>query len=169
MITLLADTSALISLEIKGLVGLASKFVRFIIPTAVYEELGDIARFEDVHGRSATDLLGLVGSGVITVKSTSAMPEHLKNIDTGEAEILSLVTSCNCDYIITDDVRALPYMRSVAEVKVLTSAFVIRFLYDTGSLSREDALNSVKEIAISRDWYGGVLEIIAYKYFNDES
>lgn len=97
------------------------------------------------------------------------MPEHLKNIDTGEAEILSLVASCNCDYIITDDVRALPYMRSVAEVKVLTSAFVIRLLYDTGSLSREDALNSVKEIAISRDWYGGVLEIIAYKYFNDES
>ncbi len=97
------------------------------------------------------------------------MPEHLKNIDTGEAEILSLATSCNCDYIITDDVRALPYMRSVAEVKVLTSAFVIRLLYNTGSLSREDALNSVKEIAISRDWYGGVLEIIAYKYFNDES
>jgi hypothetical protein len=60
-------------------------------------------------------------------------------------------------------------MRSVAEVKVLTSAFVIRLLYDTGSLSREDALNSVEEIAISRDWYGGVLEIIAYKYFNDES
>ena len=60
-------------------------------------------------------------------------------------------------------------MGSVAEVKVLTSAFVIRLLYDTGSLSREDALNSVEEIAISRDWYGGVLEIIAYKYFNDES
>ena len=169
MITILADTSALISLEIKGLVGLASKFVRFVIPAAVYEELGDIAGFEDVHGRSATDLLELVKSGVITVKSASAMPEHLKNIDTGEAEILSLATSCNCDYIITDDVRALPYMRSVAEVKVLTSAFVIRLLYNTGSLSREDALNSVKEIAISRDWYGGVLEIIAYKYFNDES
>ena len=169
MITILADTSALISLEIKGLVGLASKFVRFIIPAAVYEELGDIARFEDVHGRSAADLLGLVRSGVITVQSASAMPEHLKNIDTGEAEILSLATSCNCDYIITDDVRALPYMRSVAEVKVLTSAFIIRLLYDVGSLSREDALNSVKEIATSRDWYGGVLEIIAYKYFDGES
>ncbi len=58
---------------------------------------------------------------------------------------------------------------SVVEVEVLTSAFIIRLLYDVGSLSREDALNSVKEIAISRDWYGGVLDIIAYNYFNDES
>lgn len=42
MTTMLADTSALISLEITGLVGLASKFVRFIIPTAVYEELATL-------------------------------------------------------------------------------------------------------------------------------
>lgn len=169
MIAILADTSALISLEIEGLVGRASKLIRFVIPTAVYDELNGIAKFDDVHGRSARSLLRLVelNSGVLTVESASLMPEHLKEIDVGEAEVLSLAASCKCDYIITDDARALPYMRFIAEVKVLTSAFVIRLLYDTGVLSREDALNSIKEIAASRDWYGGVLEVIARKYFDE--
>jgi len=167
VIIVLADTSALISLEVKGLVGLASKLIQFIITTAVYDELDDISRFEDVHGRSAKDLLRLIERCVVVVKPVSLMPEHLKNIDIGEAEILSLAASCERDYIITDDVKALPYMKSVSEVKVLTSAFVIRLLYDAGILSREDALNSIKEIAASRDWYGGVLEIVACKYFDD--
>ncbi len=168
MITILADTSALISLEIKGLVSQASKLIRFIISKAVYGELGGIAKFEDVHGRSAKDLLRLIEDGIITVKSVSLIQEHLNNIDIGEAEILSVAGACRCDYVITDDVRALPYMKSVAEVKVLTSAFVIRLLYDVGILSREDALNSIEEIASSRDWYGGVLEVIACEYFDGE-
>ena len=63
MITILADTSALISLEIKGPVSQASKPVQFIISTAVYDELIGIARFEDVHGRSAKDLLRLIVDG----------------------------------------------------------------------------------------------------------
>jgi len=168
VITILADTSALISLEIKGPVSQASKPVQFIISTAVYDELIGIARFEDVHGRSAKDLLRLIVDGVITVKSVSLLPEHLNNIDIGESEILSLAGACECDYIITDDVSALPYMRSVAEMKVLTSAFVIRLLYDAGVLSHGDALNSIKEIAASRDWYGGVLEVVACGYFDEK-
>ncbi|MEA3280989.1 MAG: hypothetical protein U9Q68_00230 [Euryarchaeota archaeon] len=158
----------MISLEIKGFVSQASKLVRFIISTAVYDELSGIAKFKDVHGRSAKDLLRLIEDGCIAVKSVSLLPEHLNNIDIGEAEILSLAGTCKCDYVITDDVRALPYMKSVAEVKVLTSVFVIRLLHGAGVLSREDALNSIKEIAASRDWYGGVLEVIAYEYFDEK-
>ena len=60
MITILADTSALISLEINGLVSQASKLTRSIISKTVYDELGGIAKFEDVHGRSTKDLLRLI-------------------------------------------------------------------------------------------------------------
>ncbi len=70
------------------------------------------------------------------------------------------------DYIITDDVRAILYMKSRAKTKVLTSVFVIRLLYDLNILSYTEAMNSIKEISASRDWYGGVLETIAYKYFD---
>jgi predicted nucleic acid-binding protein len=114
------------------------------------------------------DLLRLIEGGCIAVKSAFLIPEHLNNIDIGEAQILSLAGTCKCDYIITDDVRALPYMKSVAEVKVLTSVFVICLLYDAGVLSRGDALNSIKEITVSRDWYGGVLEVIACEYFDEK-
>lgn len=167
MIRILADTSALVSLEIKHLVALASRFIQFSISTGVYKELKEIAEFDDMHGRSAKDVLKLIEKGVISVKSVHARKEHAENIDVGEAEILTMAESGSYDYIITDDVKALPYIKSIAKVKVLTSVFVIRLLYDLNILSRQDALDSIKEIAASRDWYGGVLEIIAYKYFDD--
>lgn len=66
MIAILADTSALVSLEIKHLVNLASKYIQFSISKGVCEELKDIAEFDDVHGKSARDVLRLVESGIIT-------------------------------------------------------------------------------------------------------
>ncbi len=167
MIDILADTSALVSLEIKHLVNLASKHIHFYISEGIREELLDIAEFDDVHGRSARDVLKLVQSRIITVQFMPAREEHTKNIDRGEAEVLTLSESGDYDYIITDDVKALPYIKSVAKVKVLTSVFVIRLLYDINALSRQEALNSIKEISASRDWYGGILETISNRYFED--
>lgn len=167
MIAILADTSALVSLEIKNLVNLSSKFIQFSISTGVFEELREIAEFDDIHGKSSRDVLTLVESGVILVKPVNVNPKHAENIDMGEAEILTIAESGNYDYIITDDVKAMPYMKSMTKVKVLTSAFVIRLLYDKGLLSRKEALISIKVIAQSRDWYGGVLETISNRYFND--
>ena len=167
MIEILADTSALVSLEIKHLINLASKHIHFYISEGIREELLDIAEFDDVHGRSARDVLKLVQSRIITVQSMPAREEHTQNIDRGEAEVLTMSESGDYDYIITDDVKALPYIKSVAKVKVLTSAFVIRLLYDINALSRQEALNSIKEISASRDWYGGILETISIRYFED--
>lgn len=98
-----------------------------------------------------------------------AKDEHIQNIDLGEAEILTLSESGEYDYIITDDVKALPYIKSVANVKVFTSVFIIRLLYDINVVSREEALNSIKEISASRDWYGGMLETISNQFFEDWS
>ena len=169
MIKILADTSALVSLEIKHLVTLASEFVQFSISTGVYEELKEIATFEDAHGISAKDVLELVNKGIVEVKSVNVRKEHTENIDMGEAETLTLAESGKYDYIITDDVKAMPYMKSSARVKILTSVFVIRLLYDLNILSRKDALDSITKISASRDWFGGVLETISYKYFDDEA
>jgi predicted nucleic acid-binding protein len=169
VIKILADTSALVSLEIKHLVALSSKVIQFYISDVVRLELIEIAEFDDVHGRSAKDVLNLVDNGIIVVKFVSSRKNYLENIDIGEAEILTLSESGEYDYMITDDVRALPYIKSITKVKVLTSAFVIRLLYDIKLLSRDEALNSIREISASRDWYGGVLEIISYKYFDDIS
>ncbi len=169
MIKILADTSALVSLEIKHLVDLSSKVIQYYISDMVRLELKEIAEFKDVHGKSAKDVLSLVDSGIIAVVYVTARKEHLENIDIGEAEILTLSESGEYDYMITDDVKALPYMKSITKIKVLTSAFVIRLLYDLKLLSRDEALNSIREISASRDWYGGVLETISYKYFDDLS
>lgn len=167
MIKILADTSALVSLEIKNFVDLASKYIKFSISNGVLKELQDISQFSDVHARSARDVLELVKKDVIAVRPMSAREEHLQNIDLGESEILTLSESGEYDYIITDDVKALPYIKSVANVKVFTSVFIIRLLYDINVVSREEALNSIKEISASRDWYGGMLETISNQFFED--
>jgi hypothetical protein len=61
VIKILADTSALVSLEIKHLVALSSKVIQFTISDVVRLELKEIAEFDDVHGRSAKDVLSLSG------------------------------------------------------------------------------------------------------------
>jgi len=165
VITILADTSALVSLEIKHLVNLASKHIQFSITKGVCEELRDITQFDDAHGRSARDVLKLVESGIIAVKSIPAREVHAQNIDIGEAEILTLSESGEYEYIITDDVKALPYIRSQTNTKALTSAFVIRLLYDLNILTKQEALTAINEISTLRDWYGGVLETISQRYF----
>lgn len=83
MIEILADTSALVSLEIKHLINLASKHIHFYISEGIREELLDIAEFDDVHGRSARDVLKLVQSRIITVQSMPAREEHTHKILTG--------------------------------------------------------------------------------------
>jgi len=87
VIAILADTSALVSLEIKHLVNLASKYIQLSISKGVCEELRDITQFDDAHGRSARDVLKLVESGIIAVKSIPAreVHAHAQNIDIGEA------------------------------------------------------------------------------------
>lgn len=167
MIKILADTSALVSLEIKHMVALSSKIIHFSISDRIRLELKEIAEFDDVHGLSARDVMSLVDSGIITVISVSARKEYIENIDMGEAEILTLAESGGYDYLITDDVKAIPYIKSITKVKVMTSVFVIRLLYDLKLISRDESLNSIREISASRDWYGGVLETISYKYFDD--
>ena len=167
MIKILADTSALVSLEIKQLVDLASKYIQFSISDGVLKELQDISQFNDVHAISAKDVLKLVEKDIITVRPIMARDEHIQNVDLGEAEILTLSESGEYDYMITDDVKALPYIKSVANIKVFTSIFIIRLLYDINILSKEEALNSIKEISASRDWYGGMLETISNQFFQD--
>lgn len=146
---------------------LASKYIKFSISNGVLKELQDISQFSDVHARSASDVLKLVQNNTIAVRPMPAKDEHIQNIDLGEAEILTLSESGEYDYIITDDVKALPYIKSVANVKVFTSVFIIRLLYDINVVSREEALNSIKEISASRDWYGGMLETISNQFFED--
>jgi len=83
VIDILADTSALVSLEIKHLVNLASKHIHFSISEGILEELQDIAEFDDVHGRSARDVLKLAENRIITVQFMPAKEEHIQNIDRG--------------------------------------------------------------------------------------
>jgi hypothetical protein len=90
VIKILADTSALVSLEIKHLVAISSKVIQFCISDAVHLELKEIAEFDDVHGRSAKDVLRLIDNGIIAIRYVSSRKEYLEKIDIGEAEILTL-------------------------------------------------------------------------------
>ena len=49
----------------------------------------------------------------------------------------------------------------LADTCALTSAFVIRLLYNLNMLTKQEALTLLNEISALRDWYGGVLETIS--------
>ena len=54
---LVFDTSALISLEVANLMNKASESFHVFIPKKVEEELKEVAKYGDVHGKAANRIL----------------------------------------------------------------------------------------------------------------
>jgi len=106
MIKVAADTSALISLEIVGLLVFSSRHFRFFITEEIVKELNSMAQFKDQQGKAAIRVLDLIKEGRIKVVKVKNYEKHLAFIDGGEAEILELAIKNNLDYLISDDYEA---------------------------------------------------------------
>ncbi|MFB6197135.1 MAG: hypothetical protein ABEI52_02545, partial [Halobacteriaceae archaeon] len=60
----------------------------------------------------------------------------------------------DADFLITDDLRALPELQTVASSKVAISPIVLKALVQRDVLTQEEALEKLDELAEQRDWLG---------------
>ena len=84
---LVFDTSALISLEVVNLMHEASELFRVFIPKKVHEELKEVAKYVDVHGKAANRILKIER---IEIRGVGEISGHSVYVDEGEAEALEL-------------------------------------------------------------------------------
>ncbi|WP_135664271.1 hypothetical protein [Halorhabdus rudnickae] len=146
-----ADTSALLSLaSIDRLELLLAEFDMYTTET-VATELQETAEYEDTHGRAAR--LVLDHRGDFTVQRVDGAIESAR-IDAGEGSVAVLAREQAAEFLITDDLRALPELQAATDARVAISPIVLRALVDRRMLDHKDALADVEVLAEECDWLG---------------
>lgn len=146
-----ADTSALISLATADV--LDTFLTEFDIHTTekVVEELENTAAYDDIHGEAAETVLDHLDQ--ITVHQIEGTFESSR-IDSGEGTCALLTREIDAEFLITDDLRALPELQTVADAQVAISPIVLKAFVRRNVLEREEAVEKLDELAEQRDWLG---------------
>jgi predicted nucleic acid-binding protein len=147
---IVADTSALITLASIDIFDLVLE--EFDIHTSVtaVEELEDTAEYNDSHGKAADGVLQ--HRDQFTVHDASRPEFQSSRIDEGEGSCADLARDLNADFLITDDLRALPELQTLSDTRVAISPIVLRALVKRDVLDEEEAAAKLEAAAENRDW-----------------
>ena len=149
---ILADTSALVTLASAEVIETVADEFDLHTTQVVVSELRDTAEHEDVHGEAAQRVLEQ--SDEIDVHETGDSGFESSRIDEGEASCIVLTRRIEADFLITDDLRALPEVRELVEAKVAISPIVLKALVKRRVLQPEQAGEKLSTMAERRDWLG---------------
>jgi predicted nucleic acid-binding protein len=148
---IVADTSSLISITSIDL--LDTLLTEFDTHTTklVVEELENTSEYNDRHGEAAQTVL----NNKDQIKIHDIQGEFTSSrVDQGEGSCALLTREIDAEFLITDDLHALPELQTVASSKVAISPIVLKALTKRGKLSKETALEKLDELAKQRNWLG---------------
>lgn len=149
---IVADTSALITLATAHSLGTVLKEFNVHTTEVVIKELNDTAEYDDIHGNAASTVLNQQDS--LTIHSTDHVEFTSSRIDAGEATCVALTEELDANFLITDDLRAVPELKNLVEAKVAISPIILKALVNRGTLTSEEAERRVEELAGARGWLG---------------
>lgn len=148
---IVADTSALLSLtSIDLLETFLSEFDVHTTDTVI-QELEETASYDDRHGDAAHAVLN--NSDRIPTHSAPE-PFTSSRVDRGEGSCAALANGEEAEFLITDDLRALPELQTVTDAQVAISPIVLQALVQRGVLEQDEAVERLDELAEQRDWLG---------------
>ena len=108
--------------------------------------------YEDKEGKIAESVLQNDDKITIHDVGEEGSFKH-RNIDKGEGSCAILARKIKADFLVTDDVRALPYLKNISRTKVVFSPIVLKALVHKNILSEKEAKDKVKILIESRDWF----------------
>ena len=160
---IVADTSALITLSTAEIIGTVLQEFDVHTTRTVISELQKTAEHEDVHGEAAER--GLELSDMITIHELEDTSFESSQVDEGEASCVALTRQKGANFLITDDLRALPELQMLVDAKVAISPIVLKALVKRGVLESEEAEEIIDLIAENRDWLGAPIYDRAKRLF----
>lgn len=153
---LVADSSALVSLGIvadddPNPLSICLSRYEMAVPTAVIEELQEIASYDDVHGRAAATVLGRTEA--FETRSVDLDTEF--PLDDGENAAVTLANDLDAALFLCDEFTQLGLIHaSLADTRLVTTPTILSVLVRTGQLSAADARMLLDEISDARSWGG---------------
>lgn len=154
--TLVADTSALVSLAIteetrRIAVPLLLDGYDVTVPNQVIEELEDIAAYDDRDGTAARAVLE--SRDRLTVHETEIDPDF--PLDKGENAAIQLANRTGADFFYCDEYNQLALIHaSVTDARLVTTPRLLKAFVVHDDLSQEEAKSLLEEIADRRSWDG---------------
>ncbi len=147
---IVVDTSALITIASINL--LEPVLTEYDVHTTetVIDELEETAEYEDVHGRAAQTVLAHLAR--IEVHKTNEPRFQSSRIDDGEGSTVTLTNKTQAEFLITDDLRALPELQTVADSNVVISPILLKALVKREILDQAEGMEKLEEAAQNRDW-----------------
>lgn len=149
---LVVDTSAFLSLaSVKTLETVLDEHSVHTTET-VFEELEETAEYEDLHGKAAQRVIEL--SSKFQVSSVKTEDFESSRIDRGEYSCVVLADRLETEFILTDDFRALPELKSLVDCQVAISPIMLKALVKKDRITEKEAKEKLDKLAESRNWIG---------------
>jgi len=149
---IVADTSALVSLTTAGTLRLFLEEFNVHTTETVVDELEETSEYDDTHGEAAETVLQQLDQ--ITVHGIESGEFQSSRVDPGEGSCALLTKDLNADFLITDDLRALPEVQTVADAKVAISPIILKALVKRDVLKEQEAREKLEMLVERRDWLG---------------
>jgi len=148
---LVADTSALVSLATVETVGVVLAEFEVHTTETVVAELEDTAEYDDRHGAAAR-----TGLDARDEFETHEIDEPLASsrIDPGEGSCAVLTNRLDAEFLLTDDLRALPELQTASDAEVAISPIVLKALVEREVLETDEAREKIERLAERRSWLG---------------
>lgn len=164
---IVTDTSALISLATTDVFGTFLDEFEIHTTETVVQELEETATYDDQHGAAASAVLDSVDDDHISVYAPANASIESTRIDPGEASCLAIERELHPDFLLTDDLRALPELQTLSEAQVAISPIVLRALVKRGCLTNEAAQAQLDLLSRTRGWLGTPIFHRAQQLFED--
>lgn len=147
-LTVVADTGAVLSLELSGLFGVYQKHFRILIGERIAEELREISLENDALGNAAIEVLK-------EIEIISAGNKFTQ----GEDEALELLAQIKADILISDDIRFVKKHKN--NEKISFSVVLLGILLERKIVSKNDFLNAVNAMFGKRKWEENLIYLVA--------
>ncbi|NCN39198.1 MAG: hypothetical protein COY38_05280 [Candidatus Aenigmarchaeota archaeon CG_4_10_14_0_8_um_filter_37_24] len=174
MTKVVMDTSSLVTLELIGILEKSFEITEIIIPEIVKAELIEISSYQDKEGKTAKNILNLINGGkikIIKVKDKKKAHSLLsRNVNEGESECIVCCNENSVKTLVMDDVDAAYELEGFAisnGIKMKISVAVLVELHRNKIINRDELKKYVKKMIKTREWEGGILEVLAKKYLGE--
>lgn len=149
------DTCSLIALHYSGYLEITIENLNLIITKKIYSELEEVGTFSDDDGSAAREVLKLISK-------TSILEIQPKS--TGEEELIEVALQNKCDFIVSDDIRAIPKLKK-ANFPIIFSTHLLYYLYRAGIISKDEGLIALEKMRNKRSWKENLIYIAGVQLF----
>jgi rRNA-processing protein FCF1 len=149
------DTCSLIALQYSGYLSTIAETVDIVITKRIHSELEEIGIFTDNDAAAAREILKLLH--ILTIVK---VPPR----STREEELVEVALQKKCDFIVSDDIRAMPKLK-MTNTPTLFSTHLLYYLFRSGMISKEVGLIALEKMRNNRSWKENLIYITGIQLF----